>query len=679
MLLQNNQLEVKNIGFENTSQMSIKNENLSKIFRLLTTSVYKDSKSSVLRELLSNSIDSQVVIGKINDPVYLKYNNGVISIIDNGAGMSDEFIKTRYMSLGDSTKEEDENLIGAFGLGCKSVFAYTTHYTLISRYNGIKTKYLISVSDTGLPDVITLEENNTEECNGVEIQFELLKDSDYYDFQEAAENQLKYFRNIIIEGFEISNDYKIIKGNDFLYRPDRTNVNNILNLVWENIVYPIDFNFLGIQPIKVNCALYFPQKTPFQPEAARENLRNTESNKKLILDKIEEFREELTSLWKNQQIIDSFFEWNNKYYKTIKFDEHELDVSSIITEEYIWKPLLNTHMSARLVKQNTYNCFDKLFSYRKNSRFINNSWSRIGENNKIFHAEKDVTSNRLSRIGWNAICLKRELIYPLNNRDVRYWYDKDQIEIDKNYEIVPPKFDYIAELEYIRDEIWSEITEKSVDAHSVTLARQESVRRKYSNDDVRAKFSDDWYTDNQWKVKKLGEIRKFKYVVYTQDESIYKNLKYFKPTFVNKRSGKQLEKGLLFILTNSKYVSRLGEFMSYEQFLDSEFLKKLYLNSYEYKNPISNSQLDNWINMHPMYEAKFKNFTSNIRNNYSIPNLLVGKLSEKYSTEYIDKQNERLRNNINKYKVLASKDVLKYQMLYKFQKSKLTKLQEKCD
>ncbi len=678
MLIQNN-TEVKDIGFESNSQMSIKAENLSKIYKLLTTSSYKDNCGSITREYCANAVDSHISSRKIDEPVYFKYDGGQISITDNGLGMSDEFIRDVYMSLGESTKEESADLIGGFGIGAKSLFSYTTYYYLNSRYNGVMNKYLISENESGLPDVLLLESVETTECNGVQIVFELKESQDFDKFKYAAENQLKYFKNIIIEGFGISNDYKLIQGEHFIYRPDRNNTTGKLEVVWSNVCYPIDYKFLGIEPLNVNCALYFPQETPFLPEAARENLRNVESNKKLILDKIELFKEEITNLWKDQQIVDNFFEWCEKSKKEIIFENGKLDVSGVVKEDYIYAPLLNTSINPSTLKYNKDAIFTQLFVYRKNSRFWSGAWDRIGYNKLIFHANGNVSNHRLAKIGWQGAVTQREVI-SLNWRTINNYYKKEVVTYEKvNYEIVDPGFDYIAEIEYLRDEIWKNIVEKTIDAHSIEISKTQSVRRKYTQEDIRGKFSD--VDSNQWRVRKMVDLKKYKYIVYTTNEEEYKWLRSLNLQFVDKKTKKYVTDVFLAILTNSKYEERVSHFMTYEKFLNSDLLKKCFYKLYKQNNKVSTTSLENWKNIHAMYRRKFKHFDSGEKYSgyFYIPNEIMGKLKEKHSTEFIDKQNERLREEMKKYQTSSSSEVLKYRLLYQFNKNKLNKLLEKCN
>lgn len=687
MKFQKSEQDVQSVGFSGTAQMGVQLANLSKIFKILSTSTYKDPHGSIIRELCSNGVDANVAAGKPNEPVYLKYfvedDVHKISIKDNGIGMSDEFVNTRYMSLGDSTKDDDEEQIGGFGIGRASIFSYTSYYYLISRYDGVKKTYLISENENGLPDVLPMEEEETEECNGVEVVFELKEKKDFADFKIAAENQLKYFRSIHIEGFNIRNDYNIIQGNTFVYRNDRHNVTGNLELVWHNVSYPIDFRSLGIPPIHINCSLYFPQNTPFQPEAARENLRNIESNRKLILDKIAEFREEITSMWRQEQKCKNFWEWVEKGDKIISFGEGiNINANSVITEEYIWEPLENTQMNPSLVKRRASDLFQCLFSYRSNKNGWSNSWKRIIYNDKIFWADKEVTNHRLGALEWQGVVFKREkiLVYPHN---LNYFYEERYLKRDPiyTYNYIEPDFDYKSEFEYLADRIWDEIQQHCVDAHSIEIAKRKSNRRSFGNEEVRGKFSD-VYENTKWDVRQMDTISCYRYVVYTEDEDIYDQWKNWHPSVTKGNKKKTNDnKFFLIIFTNSKHAKKLTSFYTPEQFMDTNFVKKAYLNFYEQTTrPKLGTKLNPWKNLHDMYHSKFKNVVHHKpKKDYSLPYSIKEYAAKKYSTDYIDALHKKRREYIDKNKApVSDPEVLRYKTLYEYKKKRFNQLQEQC-
>lgn len=674
----NNNLNQASVGFEESSQMTIKQKNLGKIYRLLTTSSYKDSYGSIIREFSSNAVDSNVSAGKLNEPVIVKYNieENSISIIDNGLGMSEEFIRDVYMSLGDSTKDRNEFQIGGWGIGSKSIFSYTTHYTLISRYNGEIKTYIISESED-LPDALLVNTELTDECNGVEIKFEV-KSGDYSRFKTACENQLKYFEHVIIEGFGINNDYNIIRGNHFAYRPDRNNYTGKLEVLWGQVGYPIDFNFLNIPPININCAIYFPQNTPFQPEAARENLRNTDVNKELILKGIEETRKELFLLWKSQQLVDSFFEWKNKNSKTVDLNGHTLNISAFIEEEFIYTPLVNTNIDSKKFKSWVTNVFKFLFFYRQNSRAYT-SLDHIGKDSNVYHVSDCATpsSAKLAKAGWKAYISQRT---SLNYFDlVERLYKESDVKVDfvnGGRTILSPKnIDWKAEIDLLESEIWKEITSKTKDLRIMSFKSERSTFSIESTE-IRGKFSTVY--GNKWEIRDLSWINKYRYVVYTCDEKEYDKLCNIVLEGYSSKKGKRFRvtNYYLVILTTKKYFKRLSHCYTYESFMKSNVMGAYYTKWYRESLKGGYSRITLYEAVHKMYEHKYKDLKDSLQKKnvpYIDPNL-QSELAELFSTDHIDEQYKRALKKYNELEYSYDFNSLFYMLLYKYNKKQLNKL-----
>lgn len=679
-----NELQTRSVGWDNTTTLSVNNQHLSKIFKLLSTSTYKQTYESVLRELCCNAVDSNVEANKPHHPIYLTYKDNTISIKDDGVGMSEEFINTRYMSVGDSTKEGKENMIGNFGIGRLSLFAYTTHYNLISRYNGVKQEYLISLNDEELPELLLLSSEDTDECNGVEVNFELLHSRDYYNFQTAAQDQLKYFRNIIIEGFEISNDYTLIQGKSFLYRPDRSNTTGKLEIAFHNVCYPIDFNFLGIKPININCAIYFPQETAFQPEAARENLRNTENNKKLILEKIEEFKKEIKALYEKQQIVDDFFEWKNSSDGIIELEGHRLNIYDVINSPRIWAPILNTNLNKDF-KSSLYKFENVLMSYRPNKKSYNSGWWQTGSNKKIFYALSNISNQRLAKTGWNGLWTKRTISSEMyiSQYDLERVYESSFYSIDAVTKEATWTIDYHSEFQYLADEIFKCVQKHSIDVHTIPIPKNISNKNSYGKEEIRAKIG------HSWGKYPLSCFDKYRHVVFTTDEEEYNT---WKNLSLNKRDRKNKQQDKIFVifLTTSPHVKKLPEnFITPEEFIKSDIIKNSFIR-YKKAQFSHIHGIDTYVyeNLHKMYRNRVNELKKDNtwRNSgwgeTNFPRWVEERLEKMYDVSHWEKQYKKRDKELVKYHYKDSygsgKEYLKYKILYQYKSKQFKLLKEKC-
>jgi len=122
------------------------------------------------------------------------------SIRDYGTGLSHEFIMKLYVSYFWSDKKTSNDYTGCLGLGSKSPFAYTDHFTVTSYFNGEKRMYNAHLSN-GFPSISIFTDEATgeplvfptDEPNGIEVQFGV-KAGDFDEFANEARRLYPYFK-----------------------------------------------------------------------------------------------------------------------------------------------------------------------------------------------------------------------------------------------------------------------------------------------------------------------------------------------------------------------------------------------------------------------------------------------------------------------------------------------------
>ena len=95
-------------------------------------------------------------------------------------------------SIFESTKDQSNDSIGAFGLGAKTPFSYTDQFNVTSVTGGIMRAYSAFIDETGMPSVDLMAEIPTEEPSGVEIKIGV-KPEDFNRFREEIRTQLRFF------------------------------------------------------------------------------------------------------------------------------------------------------------------------------------------------------------------------------------------------------------------------------------------------------------------------------------------------------------------------------------------------------------------------------------------------------------------------------------------------------
>ena len=181
-------------GVTNTSSFSIAMN--GKAFRVLSDSIYSNKIGSMVREYSCNALDSHVMAGNPETPFHVHLPSADepwFSVRDFGVGLSPEAIVSVFTRYFESTKDNDNNAIGAFGLGSKTGFSYTDQFTVTSNYNGMRRVYSAYITESGAPSISMLDESETDEGNGVEISINV-KANDYARFAAELQSQLRFFK-----------------------------------------------------------------------------------------------------------------------------------------------------------------------------------------------------------------------------------------------------------------------------------------------------------------------------------------------------------------------------------------------------------------------------------------------------------------------------------------------------
>ena len=153
MKLADRTVEVHSVGINSANQFSI--AQTSKMFKILSDSLYSDKVMAVIRELATNAHDSHVSAGNHN-PFLVKLPTSAdpnFSVRDYGTGLSREDMESMYTTYGASNKNDSNDFVGCLGLGSKSPFAYTKSFTTTSYFNGMQYTYIAAIDDAGVPNL----------------------------------------------------------------------------------------------------------------------------------------------------------------------------------------------------------------------------------------------------------------------------------------------------------------------------------------------------------------------------------------------------------------------------------------------------------------------------------------------------------------------------------------------
>ena len=260
----------------------------------LYINIYKDRELAVLREYSCNAYDAHVDAG-ISDPIEITLPtrlDPVLKITDHGIGMSLNDLRETYSKYGASTKRDSNDVIGSFGIGCKSALTYTDQFTVRARKNGREVIVSVSRNAKGIGELTVAHEGDTQEANGVEITIPTP------GFTEFAAKAAKFFQywpegSVLVDGQEPKRfEGKQLLPGIYLKAYDGSYYHNEKSVVvMGNVPYPVEHQDFGLDfTDNLSYANSYHQVVAFvpigtvEPVPAREGLTTTSANRTALLE-----------------------------------------------------------------------------------------------------------------------------------------------------------------------------------------------------------------------------------------------------------------------------------------------------------------------------------------------------------------------------------------------------------
>lgn len=141
-------------------------------FQMLSSTLYTRQTEACVRETLCNAWDAHISEGKEGVAVQVTFDDHYMTIRDFGPGIPHDKIRPIYLVYGKSTKANQSNQTGGFGLGCKAPFAYCEHFEVRSFHKGVCTIYNMSKSSIeheGRPTAVVVATLPTQET-GLQVR-----------------------------------------------------------------------------------------------------------------------------------------------------------------------------------------------------------------------------------------------------------------------------------------------------------------------------------------------------------------------------------------------------------------------------------------------------------------------------------------------------------------------------
>lgn len=409
-------------------------KNSAKAFSILSSGLYSNKIRAIIRELSCNAYDSHVAAGKPTLPFDINLPNIInpyFSIRDYGTGLTHHEVMNIYTTYFESTKTQSNDFVGALGLGSKSPFSYTDNFTITAVKNGIKGIYTAFINDSGIPSIVLMTQEKSNDPAGVEIKFAATNKNDFIKFEQEAAHVFTYFPvKPIIAGSKITIpdieyvEKDIIPGVHILKNTGYSRNTSSSYAVMGNIKYPIDVPNAekNLGPLHTLLTMYLELNFEIGEldfQASREGLSYNKQTIDAIKHKLETLHNSLYQKFVNEIItIDNL--WDRTFHVMEKLRYSSIWTSSV-------KQYVNAHPNQLLLDinygisyrqlilldeelENKYNIIYKVFKISgnmilKRSKEINRqtkaTFSEIAPNSKTIFITSDKPSGYAARVKYH--------------------------------------------------------------------------------------------------------------------------------------------------------------------------------------------------------------------------------------------------------------------------------------
>lgn len=317
-----------------------------KMFDILDRRLYKYKPRAVLREYGTNAVDVHVEVG-IDTPfdVHLPTDlEPYVIIRDYGTGLTeDEMI--RYATYGLSTKENNNDAIGALGLGTKSAFSYSNTFSLTSYINGVEIVYNFFKSG-GEPKYDKVFERETNEPNGLKV-YVPVQPEDIDTFIREARYVYYTFEKIKPNIVNMDLDLNYISYDNFGMFVDNDNKNGNIYAVMGGVRYPIHVSEIDIDKKPLSFNMFYGKRDVYirfeigeiDFVAGREELSYDPFTVNAIRQRFESFSEHyistLQSLINECKTIDEAFQVANDNHRFMFSGWHKIKYNNMSMQTVI--------------------------------------------------------------------------------------------------------------------------------------------------------------------------------------------------------------------------------------------------------------------------------------------------------------------------------------------------------
>lgn len=303
-------IESSSVGNFRAVESSISESNLGMALDAVSKNLYSNPIGSFVREVTSNGVDANKRNNQddlVKVEIYQEDGSWYFQVTDKGKGMSLEVFQTVYMSWFESDKRDSNDQIGGWGVGSKSPLAYSDSYEVITINEGIEYHWIIA-REFPKPKATLISERKTSNHSGTIVKIEV-EEKDLLEVHTECVRQLAYFNNVVVvnEKYFYDNTFTIVETDKYRVRTGERPYST-MHICLGQVPYPIDWDFLGMEPIRLPVALTFGiNELPVTLSRESINYKKKDFNIKEVLNKrISEAYDDIYNRYNDQMSTDNF-------------------------------------------------------------------------------------------------------------------------------------------------------------------------------------------------------------------------------------------------------------------------------------------------------------------------------------------------------------------------------------
>lgn len=203
-------------------------KNPQKLIQVVVRSLYSNPTLATLVELGQNCHDEHLRCGKSDVPFEVTLPTvfePTLKVRDFGRGIPHEYMMRGYTHIFESTKDNDSDMSGGYGVGRCVVLSLSSTYTIVTFIQGKKRTYSIFESEKGI-ELVHLSTEDTNERDGTLVTAPVSQ-NDVSAFRDAVMRAYRYYKTQpIIKGagadFKLDKPDYVIQGTNWAIENDTT-------------------------------------------------------------------------------------------------------------------------------------------------------------------------------------------------------------------------------------------------------------------------------------------------------------------------------------------------------------------------------------------------------------------------------------------------------------------------